>query len=170
MSENENSEKDDMELEALLRGLVPTKLPVTVLANLHDALDEIETVELNEGSAATRLPWSRLVPLSLACLVAMFGFGYFRYGDRLFPQEQQAEVAANGSLDTLSGENFVPVSAHGYLLNASSGGVIETEDGPQERLNLEYRDAYHWHDPDTGTNIRFFRPRSEEVIIPLQTD
>lgn len=170
MSENENSEQDDKELEALLRGLVPTRLPVNIRESLHDALDEIEAIESREASVATRLPWSRLIPLSLACLVAMSGFGYFRYGDRLFPQERPAEVAATGSLDTLSGENFVPVSAHGYLLNASSGGVIETEDGPQEKLNLEYHDAYHWRDPDTGTNIRFFRPRSEEVMIPLQTD
>jgi hypothetical protein len=37
-------------------------------------------------------------------------------------------------------------------------------------MKLEYRDAYHWHDPETGTSIRYFQPRSEEVIIPLPTD
>jgi hypothetical protein len=167
MSENNDREARDRELEALLRGLVPTQLNVDVRAGLEDAFAEVEP---DEKAVSSRLPWSRLVPLSLVCLVAMSGFGYFRYGDRLFPQEPKAEVAETGSLDTLSGENFVPVSAHGYLLNASSGGVIETDEGPQERLNLEYHDAYHWHDPDTGTNIRFFQPRSEEVIVPLQTD
>lgn len=56
------------------------------------------------------------------------------------------------------------------LPSVSSAGVIQTEEGPRQRLNFQYEDAYHRHDPASGTNIRFFQPRSEEVIVPLQTD
>lgn len=66
--------------------------------------------------------------------------------------------------------NFEPVSAQGYLIDASSGGIRHTEAGPREEMNFDYRDAYHWHDPGTGTNLRYFAPRRETVLIPLTTD
>jgi hypothetical protein len=104
----------------------------------------------------------------------MAGFGYMQFGDRLAgSNDVSAEggtVVATPVAAPATEPEYVPVSAHGYLLNTSSAGVIQTDEGPRQRLNLEYEDAYHWHDPASGTNIRFFQPRSEEVIVPLQTD
>ena len=56
------------------------------------------------------------------------------------------------------------------LLRQVQNTEADWTDRRRERMSVEYRDAYHWHDPETGTNIRFFKPRSEEVIVPLQTD
>ena len=104
----------------------------------------------------------------------MAGFGYLQFGERIAGSgdaSAEAETVATTPVTSpLTKPEYVPVSAHGYLLKTSSAGVIQTEEGPRQRLNFQYEDAYHWHDPASGTNIRFFQPRSEEVIVPLQTD
>jgi len=65
---------------------------------------------------------------------------------------------------------FLPVSRQGLLVESSHEGVVETEEGMRERLRLEFRDAYHWHDPESGTHLRIYAPRSETVVVPLRTD
>ena len=102
----------------------------------------------------------------------MFAIAVLQFGERISqPVKKANEITSVPNPDAgISEDRFLPVSAHGFLMNTSSGGVIQTDDGPRERVNLEYQDAYHWHDPESGTNIRLFQPRRDEVIIPLQTD
>lgn len=172
MSEDPNRRERDEELEALLRQLVPTPLNVDLVEEL--SRDRERTI-LIQAQSPTVIQWRRLIPLTLVGSLAMAGFGFLRYGDRF----SSSPEAGGGALPValvaeppagLTGDRFVPVSSHGFLLNTSSGGVVQTDEGPRQRLNLEYRDAYHWRDPETGTNIRLFQPRSEEVVVPLQTD
>jgi len=176
MSEEADKHKKDEELEALLKKLVPAPLQFDLLTELHRDRDRIADQE-KEAPVSDRVPWLRLIPLTLVSAIAMAGFGYVQFGVRFAgtaspAEETVAAVAATPvTIPAKEGEaQFVPVSAQGYLLNTSSGGVIQTEEGPRQRLNLEYEDAYHWHDPASGTNIRLFQPRTEEFIIPLQTD
>jgi len=175
MSEEADKRKKDEELEALLKKLVPAPLQFDLLTELHCDRDRIADQE-QEAPVSDRVPWLRLIPLTLVSAIAMAGFGYVQFGERFAgtssPAEETVAIAATPvTIAAKEGEaQFVPVSAQGYLLNTSSGGVIQTEEGPRQRLNLEYEDAYHWHDPASGTNIRLFQPRTEEFIIPLQTD
>lgn len=173
MSENTNEPElpeSDKELESLLQNLKPDAMDVRFLDTLHR---DYQLTAAETTYDPTRPQWRRVIPLTIACVVAMAAYASFRFGPEL---RKATEVAENGMkevalpVDGPSADNFVPVSAQGYLVNAASGGVIETEQGPRERLTVEYEDAYHWHDPNTGTNIRFFQPRNEEIIVPLQTD
>lgn len=171
MSEDANKHGKDEELEALLKKLVPTPLNFDLIVELN--CDQERIAREREANAA-RVRSRRIVPLSVVSAVLMAGFGYMQFGDRLAgSNDVSAEggtVVATPVAAPATEPEYVPVSAHGYLLNTSSAGVIQTDEGPRQRLNLEYEDAYHWHDPASGTNIRFFQPRSEEVIVPLQTD
>lgn len=174
--------EDDEELEALLKKLDPAPMECSRRDDLHR--EYRITAATKKDEKPTRVLWGRVVPIAAACCLATFAYVSFRYGPTLEP-ETESTVATEtsrlrevGSLEELaplspvgpSAKDFVPVSAQGYLIDASSRGVVETKDGPRERMAVEYRDAYHWHDPESGTNIRFFKPRSEEVIVPLQTD
>lgn len=180
MSGDRDKRDEDSELESLLRGLVPSPLEESFAAALHR---ERERIASADGQDPTRIQWSRVIPLMLVCTVAAFGFALFRYGDRLSearraaPDPDLAEVGMPTRSDATElpgpaepASRFVPVSSHGTILNTSSGGLVETDAGPRQRLNIEYQDAYHWHDPESGTNIRFFRPHREEVIVPLPAD
>ena len=71
----------------------------------------------------------------------------------------------------VSSDRLVPVSSQQYLRQASQGGVVELSgQTPARELKLEYDDAWHWHDPETGTNVRVFRPREEVLLVPIETD
>lgn len=158
----------DEELEALLKKLEPTSLDPDLMARLQR---DHEAVSTSNAYDSTRVHWRRVIPLTLACCAVMAG--YIFYQSRPPQEEPQPIVAERGPVPvetTSSIERFEPVSAQGYLINTSSGGVVHTEEGPQEKMELEYRDAYHWRDPQTGTNIRFFQPRKEELIVPIPTD
>lgn len=169
MSEERDKHESNEDLEALLRKLVPAPLQFDHAADLHR---ERELFEMARSQSPTQMQWGRLVPLMLVCTVVMFGAAIFRYGDRLLGAKDGTpkETIVQTETPAAFPDRFVPVSTHGTILKTSSGGVVETEAGPRERLNIEYQDAYHWHDPESGTNIRLFRPRSEEVIVPLPKD
>lgn len=176
MSEHadKHPEEKDEELEALLKKLVPSPLHVDLIAELHR---DQERIQWDRDLRPARLPWRRLVSLSLVSALLMAGFGYLQFGGQLVgttapvAEHTVAAVPPAPAVPASGLETqFIPVSSHGYLLNASSGGVVQTDEGPRQRLNLEFEDAYHWHDPSSGTNVRLFRPRSEEVFVPLQTD
>lgn len=184
MSENTNEPdlpeipESDVELEALLRKLNPAPMECSTRDQLHR---EYRITAMNAAHSPARMHWRRVIPLAAACCLATFAYVSLRYGTDLWqPTTESAPVAAlrevapveevSPSLSAPSAGDFVPVSAQGYIVNSASKGVIETDDGPRERMAVEYQDAYHWHDPKTGTNIRIFKPRSEEVIVPLQTD
>jgi hypothetical protein len=171
MSEFGDQQNKDGDLEALLKKLEPNPLHFDFIAELNRDCERLASHR--EERHATRMPRRYLVPLSIVGTALMAGFGYFQFGERLgqtkhFRAENPTVVAAPPTESARP--QFVPVSAHGYLLNTSSGGVIQTEEGPRQRLHIEYEDAYHWHDPTSGTNLRFFQPRREEVIVPLRTD
>lgn len=169
MSEDSDKRERDEELEALLRQLVPAPLDVHLVAKLNR---EREGTLLSHDYSPARMQWRRVIPLTLVSTLIMIGFGFFQYGGR-FPQPANPAAAVASAAEPVAAmdeERFLPVSAHGFLINTSSGGVIQTEDGPRERVNLEFQDAYHWHDPESGTNVRLFQPRREEIIVPLHTD
>jgi hypothetical protein len=177
---SEDSDRlDEEELESLLRRLQPTPLDVGLVSDLNR---ERERLAFEQSLGPSRVQWTRVVPLVLVGSVVMFGFALHRFGERLRTEASPTSLAASAeepsprSVDggaappVLDDPRFLPLSSHGTVVNTSSGGVVETESGPAERLSVEFRDAFHWHDPDTGTNIRLFRPRTEEIIVPLTTD
>ena len=168
MSDPRDKPENSEELEALLRQLVPAPLDADLISELNRNCERVRTIQL---VSPNHLQWRRLIPLTAVGSLLMCVFGYLQFGDRLStPSELPDSLTnANESVPTTV-EKFLPVSSHGILMNASSGGIVETEDGPREQLNLEYRDAYHWHDPESGTNLRLFQPRSEEIIVPLHSD
>jgi len=173
MSADRSNEDKEEELEALLKRLVPSSLDVHLVSKLNREREFLET-QRRQGPGF--IQWARLVPLMLLCTMATFGFALLRFGDRMReegagnPPENPA-IAMSPPVESADpAERFVPVSTHGTILKASSGGLVETESGPRQRLNIEYQDAYHWHDPESGTNIRLFRPRSEAIDVPLRTD
>lgn len=161
----------DDELEAMLRKLEPSTLDPDLVARLER---EGESMAASKAYDPTRMHWRRVIPLTLACCLVMAGYAYFQYGPGRQSEPTVAKmtpVPAESIQSTATGfDRFEPVSAQGYLVNTSSGGVVQTDQGPQEKVELEYQDAYHWRDPKTGTNIRFFQPRKEELIVPLRTD
>lgn len=194
MSENRNHPGEsprDETLESLLRKLEPS-------APRDEFVDELlrdqRRIADFDRHAPTTPQWKRLIPLALAGCLAFACYVAFQYrpvfqGEKTTTARAAETPVARGSsaADTprpgaasppparssqagVPSGSFQPVSAQGYLVDSESGGVVETENGPRERMNLEFRDAYHWHDPRTGTNIRLFRPRNEEVVVPLQTD
>lgn len=166
--------ESDQELETLLKNLQPNPLDFALLRSLEENFEHT-SAEHSSQEPETSLKWHRLIPLSLVGALGMLAYASFHYGPHLNSQSkavvaESTPIQAPAMVSSLEGGQFQPVSAQGFLVNSSSAGLVETEAGPQEKMNLEYRDAYHWHDPETGTSIRYFQPRSEEVIIPLQTD
>ena len=165
---------EEEELEQLLRRLKPAPLEYGFGADLKR---ERERFEMERSMGPSRVQWSKVVPLVLVGTVAMFGFALHRYGEQF--RKDPAQTAASEAVQTESlaeraepvrKSPLQPVSVHGTVLRTTSGGIVETESGPQERLSIEYGDGFHWHDPDSGTNIRLFRPRTEEVVVPLSND
>ncbi len=169
--EDFHESQSDEELADLLKKLTPTALNVDLLAEL--SRDHDRTVA-NASADPLRPHWRRVIPLTLASCLVMFAYGMFRYGPLLERENQNISKTTNPVIVPESSgpslDRFVPVSAQGYLVNTSSGGVVETEEGPKRIVTLDYEDAYHWHDPETGTNLRFFQPRNEELFVPLEAD
>lgn len=169
----DSPEFDDRELESLLKKLEPSTLDVRLLDEFHDDYERIAEAEIRESTA---LRWSRLIPLTIAACVVFASYLAFQYAplfERNSPTVVDNTTISNAPVPkaslALPADGFVPVSAQGYLIDSSSKGVVDTLEGPREKWSLEYRDAYHWHDPATKTNIRYFKPRNEEVVLPLST-
>lgn len=190
---DDSKKRDDEELEALLRRLQPSPLEADQLASIQGVWEKLRE---DEGgvipSRRTRIV--RFAVMSIVFMGISYFFVTYRYGavDRVTSQPQ---YVSTGSGDTLAstpgdpveepgslslqadpamsrpdGQRLLPVSSHGSVVNTSAEGIIKTEEGPKQRLRIDYRDAYHWHDSETGTNIRYFEPRTEELIVPLLTD
>ncbi|MDF1738419.1 MAG: hypothetical protein P1U86_04610 [Verrucomicrobiales bacterium] len=179
--------ENDRDLEALLKGLDPAALDVGVEADLLRDFERVASRIEPSGSAydPNHIQWRRVIPLTAVCCAVMVVLGYMKIRERLpddvvsvssepVPALTLSDESSSASVPGVpageSVDRFLPVSAQGYLFESSSGGVISTPDGPREKMNVKYGDAYHWHDPETGTNIRFFQPRSEEIVVPLQTN
>jgi hypothetical protein len=124
------------------------------------------------NSSQRQLSRALLLALVFFCFLGGYSFYQFNFAaNRMTPPPDSLKLVdtlAPDSSDTV--ERFAPVSSQGYVLRASSGGFIDTEDGPAERVRVEYGNAYHWHDSATGTNLRFFTPSNEEFVVPLSAD
>jgi hypothetical protein len=187
MSGNHNQpdqDDPDGELESLLKRLQPRPLDVDQLDRLGRESERITTSQANPSG---RIQWKRVMPLATACLLMMCAVALYQFGFRLTrgtpeksppptltsplaqsdPSSVTPAMPADASDQNLLSDRFVPISSRGYLINSSSKGVVDTEEGPREKLQLQFEDTHHWYDPNTGTNIRFFTPHNEEMIIPL---
>ena len=187
MSGNHNQpdqDDPDSELESLLKRLQPRPLDVDQLDRLGR---ESEVITTSQANLPGRIQWKRVMPLATACLLGMCAVALYQFGFRLTrsipdksspptltsplassdPSSAATAMPADTSDQSLLSDRFVPISSRGYLINSSSKGVVDTEEGPKEKLQLQFEDTHHWYDPNTGTNIRFFTPHNEEVIIPL---
>ena len=171
---SKQEDMDDRELERQLANL-------TLVALHPDFVDELvrdrdQVLKTDQNAQEPHIHWKRLIPLSLAACFVMVSYVSFRIGD--VTSKQLAENAQENSPSDVIGppakptleQSIVPVSAEGYLIRTSSGGIIDSEDGPVEELNLEYQDRYYWHDPATNTHIRFFTPSKERVLVPVITN
>lgn len=172
---SENPEEPDFEFDELekeLKKLNPSPLKVDFLSELER--DCTRTMSQGFSKELPKTHWKRLIPILAAACVMLAGYVYVNFRDHS-PQETSTDSLVAGvdeevPVQMTSGENrFEPVSSQGYLIKASSGGIIPSDEGPLEEMNLEYRDAYHWRDPSTGTNLRIFTPRQEKIIIPAET-
>ncbi|MDF1752814.1 MAG: hypothetical protein P1U89_08590 [Verrucomicrobiales bacterium] len=161
MSDEDDISGEERELEAELRRLVPSTLK-------SDFVDELirdrERIDSPKPAPSKRSKW--MVPTLVTCAV-VFGFSTFWKVKKVYPGAEVVETAAPSAT---SSSDFIPVSSEGYLLNAASGGIIESENGLREQFELNYEDVQQWHNPDTATTIRIFSPRREIVTVPLQTD
>ncbi|MEM9280872.1 MAG: hypothetical protein AAGA96_03525 [Verrucomicrobiota bacterium] len=177
MSGEEHDPNSDTELESLLGNLRPSPLDHGQIARLeHDQA----RVAVQTRHAPSSIQWRKVIPLTITSCALIAVFAFYQFGAPLLNQPDSDDGMAKNSPVEVRGvvpatpgtlpERLVPVSAHGYMVNTSSEGVIQTEEGPRQKMNVRFEDAYHWHDPETGTNIRYFQPRNEEIIVPLQTD
>lgn len=171
MNDDSDRPTSDEELEALLRRLEPMPLQVDFVAELRR---DRERIAIAQSHSPAKMQWRRVIPLTLVGTLAMVGFALYQHGATLFPVDPPSSEVASAASPLAPAPaaepQFVPVSMQGYLMKTSAGGVVETEAGPRQKLQVDYQDAYHWHDPASGTNIRYFEPRREEVFVPLSTD
>ncbi len=175
MSEKpEEPDFDFKDLEGQLKKLAPSPLKIDFLEELER--DRSRVLSQGFPKEDSRKQWKRLVPILAAACMMIAGYLYAHFGindpasddaDALAATVPESEVLPpqNSAIDP----RFEPVSAQGYLIQTSSGGIINSDNGPVEKMDLEYRDAYHWRDPETGTNLRIFTPRQESLIVPVDT-
>lgn len=174
------------DLEARLRRLNPAPPAASCERRLARLLD-VRTEDRRES----RLLWMRFAPLAAAACVVLAGSWILqRQLARIATAQQGAPPATTAAVpgddrdatpvprhfvsppvgDTPM-DRLVPVSSQQYLRHASAGAVVElSDDLPARELRLEYDDAWHWHDPATGTNLRVFQPREEVILVPVETD
>jgi hypothetical protein len=159
-------------LEGQLRALEPAALNVAAELRLERAC---QRALLTKRHNTSQRQIYRAVLLASLFLCVIGGFHFYPGGDLTADKvplsrdsQKLVDTLAPASRDTV--ERFAPVSSQGYVLRASSGGFIETEEGPAERVRVEYGNAYHWHDSATGTNLRVFTPSNEEFVVPLSAD
>jgi len=163
---NDDISPEDEELENELRRLVPSKINASLIDRLA-----LEHASLAAAPASrTHSRW--MVPTLVACTVVFCGTTFWKVRSSLKSPAvvQRSKSDQRTTAPTRSRDEFVPISNEGRLVRASSGGIIESESGPRERLELDFEDVYHWHNPDTATDIRVFTPRREVIMIPVQTD
>lgn len=170
MSETPKQEgESDRDLERQMAELTPLVLD-PVFAN--ELLRDCKRITADkQEERKTHVHWKRLIPLSLAACLLMVG--YLSYQFDAIDGTASVSVAEPPAMETVTpavDTGIVPVSSEGFLIRTSSGGIIESENGPVEELSLEFQDSYHWRDPATNTNIRFFTPRNERVLVPVITN
>ena len=163
--------EDFAQLEEQLRTLEPAILDVSTELRLERACQRALLTE-RHNTSQRQLSRALVLALIFFCFLGGYSFYQFKFSaNRVTPTPDSrnlVDTLAPASHDAV--ERFAPVSSQGYVLRASSGGFIKTEEGPAERVRVEYGNAYHWHDSATGTNLRFFTPSNEEFVVPLSAD
>ena len=160
MSDEEHISPEDKELEAELSKLVPTRLKADFIDELVRDQERIASVEIPKSNR------SKWLVTALACCSAVFCVTTFW---KIQNSSQREEIAVTPAAAPKTND-FVPVSSEGFLINAASGGIKDSADGPRERFELRWEDYDHWHNPDTATNIRIYSPRREVITVPVGTD
>ena len=184
--EKNSSEPAFSELEKKLGSLRPRGLDDAFESRLLRRMELVDSAQDQQ-----RAMWIRFAPvagLSLAVLVIAIGVQSHL---RQLAGNVDAELpvtagvsASNHSAETTpaaapllpeqvesAAGQFVPVSHQNFLKGAQDAGIIDNGTSiPERRVRLEFEDAWHWHDPETQTNIRVFRPREEVILVPIETN
>ena len=182
------------ELEQQLRSLTPAPPKAHVERQIGRELDL-----LADHRRENRIVWIRFAPLAAAACLVLAGAGWFQHQLATTPvisassaDSAKSNIAQSATLSEepaaavsssrpfvspppistgIPAERFVPVSSQEYFRQASEGSVVELSGKvPARELRVEYDDAWHWHDPETQTNVRIFRPREEILLVPVTTD
>ncbi len=176
MSEDPKNPGDE-ELEALLRGIRPAPIETTQLRSLARSLDRAVAER-----SVTSIHWKRLVVMAGFCFALSGAFLFNQIGTLRSTKAKQIVSSSNSQsasdtsviaeriANTTAFPEPLPVTSHGTMINASNGGVIQTNEGLRQKIEVETQDAYHWHDAETGTEIHYTEPQREEFLIPLLTD
>ena len=184
MSDENKFFSEDDDLEAELRRLVPTQLKVNFLDELAS---DHRRIAMGRASQKQRSRQQWILPAIAGCLVVFGGAVLWKWHPASAGVERKTETAALhppalqlpapslteaplGDRVFEPVENLVPVSSRGFLIHASSGGIVESELGPRQRFDFRFEDVDLWHDPNTSTNIRVFSPRQETITVPLPID
>lgn len=185
---NHDPEADGFsDLESKLKSLEPSPIKPDFLAELEQDLKRTR----QQGRREKQIMVSRFVPLAAAACFLVLGYltiqlGFFAQTETgsgvAGSQPGPATPASPGTAAPVADpslvhglpprsreDRFVPVSAQEYLRNTSTGRVFQVEGtgGFAREVNLEFEDVYHWHDPETSTNIRVITPRAEKIVIPV---
>ena len=110
MSDDGDRHEKDEELEALLKRLVPSPVHFDLLGELNRDRERLaEAIE----PVPERLVWRRLIPLSLLSAMAMAGFAYAQFGERLARTDAPAKetVVATTATGTNSPPLTIPAAA-----------------------------------------------------------
>ncbi len=181
--QREPSDQDwtDDQIEKHLRGLVPSSPKADFFSEMNADYGRIQESKRRSARSATVSLSKRVAIMTVGSFALTFGFLQLR---DLRPASTELTNTASSSptvtIPRLSDrplnpvvserDGFQPVSAQEYLIDSSSKGLLRTGHGAVEKRELHFRDAYHWHDPKTQTNIRYFVPRAEEVLVPVEVD
>lgn len=194
-SESPDPAEHDSELRALeerLGRLRPAPIPPSSGKGIALQLDALTTSRLH-----TRKHRRRFATLAIATCLAMGALFWIQQKLKTAPVPESApesplltSSSAPGadSHETMDPElppfvslppietgiptdHFVPVSSQQHVRETSDAGVVLVSDRiPARQVRIAYDRAWHWHDPDTETNIRIFQPREDTVLVPLEID
>lgn len=178
---------DFEDLESRLRRLSPAPPRAAFERRLGRELDS-----LSRNRQENRIVWLRFAPLAAAACLVLAGSWLLQRqlahsvpavpsgapvitADSAPPapptEAERSFVSPPPISSGIPADRFVPVSSQQVLRETRQGGVVELSDQlPARELRLEYDDAWHWHDPETQTNIRVIRPREEVLLVPIEVD
>ena len=173
------------EIERSLGVLKPSELK-------SDFLRELERDQRNMHRTQTAGPGKivmvRFIPLMAAACLVLVGCLAFQMGAFRSDPAPTNSVVANSTapenivppedeylidgLPPRGGDGFQPVSAQGIIRNASAGGAVQLDESGRlvREMSLEVEDVYHFHNPETKTNIRFYSPREVIIMMPVEAE
>ena len=180
-------DSDFQELEQKLSGLKPLAPSEAFTARMGQRLDVME-----QARAEDKIVWMRFAPVAAAACVVLTSAFLFR--DHLLQQQQAAGPKDNSDPSTTTAAasqpapvlndnapvdlpfsqpngRFQPVSEGTFLHGARDAGIEVDDDGQAVRKwQIELENTQHLFDPETNTNIHFFSPQEELILVPVETD